>query len=353
MTLLPLYAMEPRPRRERSGNAGLWYDKFCDRWGEGWTMKADASNPKLDWMNTLADEKGVGERESLRAAGRRLGRLAGAAGGRVAVFRTRSRFVTGLGRSHPVENGFAWHHTLGVPYLPGSSVKGLVHAWAKEWEGISEDELQRIFGGVGRVGTFCFLDAVPFKPVKLEADILTPHYAGWKPEDPPGDWRSPVPSPFLVVAEGARLVFGILPTSRSAHGDLDTVWEWLKEALENLGAGAKTAVGYGRFVPDEKATSTLEELIHRSGQGGQAGLSGLREPELLEEIRVKLEKDGLTDPAERAAFAREVLGTYRDRINSWRRGKKTDSTTTAGAKKLKERAKLILREATGQGGPGS
>ena len=35
--------------------------------------------------------------------------------------------VTGMGNPHPLESGFTWHPTLGMPYLPGSAV-GLVRA---------------------------------------------------------------------------------------------------------------------------------------------------------------------------------------------------------------------------------
>jgi CRISPR-associated protein Cmr6 len=33
-----------------------------------------------------------------------------------------------------VENGFLWHPTLGVPYLPGAAVKGLVRAYVEHWD---------------------------------------------------------------------------------------------------------------------------------------------------------------------------------------------------------------------------
>ena len=73
----------------------------------------------------------MGWEDFLRESAVRMVRLVEAHGGRWRVFRTTSRFVTGLGRRHPVENGFAWHSTLGVPYLPGSSVKGMVRAWTR------------------------------------------------------------------------------------------------------------------------------------------------------------------------------------------------------------------------------
>ena len=41
-------------------------------------------------------------------------------------------FTTGLGNEHPLENGFAFLDPYGLPYLPGSGVKGVVRRAAEE-----------------------------------------------------------------------------------------------------------------------------------------------------------------------------------------------------------------------------
>ena len=41
-------------------------------------------------------------------------------------------FTTGLGNEHPLENGFAFLNPYGLPYLPGSGVKGVVRRAAEE-----------------------------------------------------------------------------------------------------------------------------------------------------------------------------------------------------------------------------
>ena len=41
-------------------------------------------------------------------------------------------FMTGLGNEHPLENGFAFLNPYGLPYLPGSGVKGVVRRAAEE-----------------------------------------------------------------------------------------------------------------------------------------------------------------------------------------------------------------------------
>ena len=249
----------------KQGNSGLWFDKFCNTWNVGpggWSMSThrDSDNPKFQWIESVSHSP-VGEKEQLKESARRLMAITQARGGRTAVFTSESRFVTGLGRSHPVENGFAWHPTLGTPFLPGSSVKGMVRAWAKtEAEPGTEKAFRdRLLGNGEHAGTIAFLDAIPVTQVQLEADVMTPHYAGWSPDDPPGDWRSPTPIPFLTAAAGTSFLFGIIPCGRVKGTDLDAAWEWLTAALEWAGGGAKTALGYGRFTLDDVETDALTE----------------------------------------------------------------------------------------------
>lgn len=265
---LPLYRGATARRRDVGGHAGLWFDKFCDRWRidveqSTWTLSGDdRNNPKLAWIDTLTSGT-VGEGKQIREAELRLAALVERCGGRWLVFTTTSRFVTGLGRSHPVENGFEWHPTLGTPYLPGSSIKGLVRAWAERDADPKPDckTVDCLLGSRGKAGIMCFLDAVPVEPVRLEADVMTPHYAGWDTDEPPGDWRSPTPIPFLVTAAKTSFLFGFVPRCPVSAADLNTVSDWLRSALAWAGGGAKTAVGYGRFNPANGRTEALRKRL--------------------------------------------------------------------------------------------
>ena len=360
----PLYcaAVQEPAEREPDGHAGLWFDKFCNRWQAtygSWTMSSQGkgSNSKLDWIRSVTDGP-IGTKGQIDESALRLARLIHRRRGRAAIFTTEARFVTGLGRSHPVENGFAWHSTLGTPYLPGSSVKGLVRSWAEMDAEPRPDAMtrERLLGAPGKVGGMCFLDAVPIAPVRLEADVMTPHYAGWSEHDPPGDWRSPNPVPFLATAAGTSFLFGIIPCQAVENGDLDTVSAWLRSALAWAGAGAKTAVGYGRFRhDDEQATRWMRRLSDEDRKRNEAlarleamkspegrwrwKLQGLTEAEILELVRIHLEKEPLEDPVERPAFADAVHST--GMVQRWRRGSKNDPRTLVGKKKLKERARLL------------
>jgi CRISPR-associated protein Cmr6 len=280
--VLPLYKISLPPAFDfEESNAGLWYDKFCNKWcmdsnKEGlkcWSMESfeqrypddrkESINPKMDWISTVVrkdtNEKRVGSKSLLKEFRTRREWLLKNSGQYPIYLKTVGPFVTGLGRNHPVENGFAWHHTLGVPYLPGSSIKGVVRSWAASWLSQPEEDIKRIFGPRDdqkdhSVGSVVFLDALPIKPVQLKVDIITPHYGPYYQDDkgktPPADWHSPVPVPFLVVDTDQGFIFGLMPRrpgDPKGIDDCSKVNGWLVDALKNLGGGAKTAVGYGRF----------------------------------------------------------------------------------------------------------
>ncbi len=246
----PLYARSSPAFNSQTSHAGLWYDKFCDQWKKDWTLPPEG---KVNWIRAVVSHQAIGEAALIGQYAVRQKQLVERLGGMCLLFQTESRFVTGLGREHPVENGFAWHPTSGTPYLPGSSVKGLLRAWAIMEE--QRDVADRILGCQelpdgpdGRVGTVILFDAIPLAPVKLEVDVMTPHYADYYGRgEVPGDWQSPVPVSFLVVAAGTAFQFGIAPRTTDGKEYLESVAIWLKNALQWLGAGAKTAVGYGRF----------------------------------------------------------------------------------------------------------
>ena len=308
----PLYksAGEQRLTRESGGHAGLWYDKFCDRWRidrGGASLKGnDRNNPKLDWIRTLTTDK-IGDAEQMQESASRIVRLIDRQGGRWEVFTTVWRFVTGLGRSHPVENGFAWHPTLGTPYLPGSSIKGLVRAWAERDADPRPDcaTTERLLGSRDRKGAICFLDAIPVEPVLLEADVMTPHYAGWTSDDPPGDWRSPTPIPFLVTAADTPFLFGVIARLPASGDDLTTVSRWLNDALVWAGGGAKTAVGYGRFGKNEGKVAELKRLLRGADR---AKIQRSREKQEEEDWATWLQS---LSPIEREI--EEILGSRKDK----------------------------------------
>lgn len=256
---LPLYR-DCLPARQQDSHAGLWFDRFFDRYDDTWQVPKDDTG-KLAWINTVAGKVGG---NAVAAYANRQQALAASLGGRSIVAKTDWHFATGLGNGHPVENGFAWHPTLGVPYLSGAAVKGLLRAWCEVWLQWNEKQDSRLlqwFGDTARAGDLIFFDALPTDPVMLKADVMTPHMGDWYEkggEAPkadgsniPADWHDPVPVPFLVVDKNQPFQFSLAcrPTGSAKSIDLDEVTRELENALAYLGAGAKTAAGYGRMSP--------------------------------------------------------------------------------------------------------
>lgn len=261
---LPLHlnASKVPSRRPRNANAGLWFNKFCNKWrlnGSHWSMKATSSSkPKLNWVQTVCDHP-VGIPNELHEYTSRITRLVKATGGCLSVFTTEWRLVTGIGLSHPVENGFNWHYSLGTPYIAGSSIKGAVLAFLKHNSScdMKQSEMAEVFGHHAHSGSICFIDAIPVRPVELKEDIITNHYGEWDENNPPGDWMSPNPIPFLTVSAETPFIFSLVPMNAKANKQVDKVMNSLSQTLELSGLGAKTAVGYGRFHRDPELTKQI------------------------------------------------------------------------------------------------
>jgi len=291
--VLPLYKSVARPSLQARPHVGLWYDKLADRWqtlGGG----TGAELPEFDkpgWIRQFAGKE-LWAPERLQEMTERQARLASALGGIVLRLRNTGRFVTGLGRDHPVENGFAWHPTLGTPYLPGSGLKGVLRAWRRldHNAGSHQKAADRLMGKHESAGRVILLDLLPTAPPVLVAEIMTPHYgpyygAGPDNAPPPGDWYDPTPIPFLVVESGQSWQCAIVPAP-GARAPAEAEWRSLErellDALAWLGAGAKTASGYGLFELDEAATRLcrqgLEEAAedakrHRQRERATAGMT--------------------------------------------------------------------------------
>lgn len=271
---LPLYdklkqdGTNARPMEE-TAHSGLLFDKFCDHWSgprKQWKPEKTANRDdaiKYQFMKSIIAQHSKSKLQSvignlLTQYHARRDAMLSAIGGKPEVFTTDWRFVSGLGMGHVLETGFVWHRTLGVPYLPGSSVKGLIRASVDPAKGWNEDkekwkkEYLRLFGDSDDTGAGALIvfDAIPETKPTLEVDIMNPHYGAYygNKKQPPADYLSPVPIFFLTVAPNSRFKFALAPRpGAGSASDLATGFELLKCALATLGAGAKTAVGYGYF----------------------------------------------------------------------------------------------------------
>lgn len=139
------------------------------------------------------------------------------------------------------------------------AIKFAAQTWAEEEQNKRCAQVIRIFGsenGDLAHGGVIFFDACPSNWPSLEVDILNPHYKDYyEGTQPPADWLSPEPVYFLTVKPGQPFLFAVgakpeNPGSES-HGRIgslvDRAWETVLGAVQDLGLGGKTAVGYGYF----------------------------------------------------------------------------------------------------------
>ncbi len=313
-----------------------------------WEMDKNNKRKALQQVLSLRGQKGL-----LGAIRNRQQNTAKSLGEKVCYFEavSTSPFLTGVGMEHPVENGFAFLTPYGLPYLAGSSVKGVLRRGAEELAIMESSKdgngwnllaLWRLFGfeasatGLGNTsglpqvqeikemaderieafrkslgtldlnavhsfmedvlskqqlesyqkdpreflsslikdkklresisykGALSFWDVYPVPAGEtLDVDILNPHHGDYYQNGAtPADCESPVPSFFLVMPSKSSFVFYVqcdesrLPRELAGghwHSLLDQIFSY---AIDWLGFGAKTAVGYGQMRQVQKKSDT-------------------------------------------------------------------------------------------------
>ncbi len=171
--------------------------------------------------------------------------------------------IVGLGNESVYETSMTLHHIYGIPYIPGSAIKGVTRngyinniydeiglmdikqinvaekvlenfkiqedrnleyeafkgkfALLKDGKKIEPEEklfnyfsknsakivnFQNIFGTPERIGRIIFFDAFPLEPPHIEPDIMNVHYPDYYGgKKPPTDYQNPIPIYFLTVKE--------------------------------------------------------------------------------------------------------------------------------------------------------
>lgn len=227
-------------------------------------------------------------------------------------------FTTGLGNEHPLENGFAFLNPYGLPYLPGSGVKGVLRQAARElasgeWgetHGWSDAKIHPLMRGEGERrkavldknkqpvmlslldilfgresahgetdhlrGALAFWDVIPqIKGDSLLVEIMTPHQSHYYQgkthagSATPHDSGSPNPISFLTVPPGSEFAFHVVcntahlerhaPELAANEGWKTLLTHAFEHAFNWLGFGAKTAVGYGAMKRDVAAETKAEQ----------------------------------------------------------------------------------------------
>ncbi|MBA2395427.1 MAG: type III-B CRISPR module RAMP protein Cmr6 [Ktedonobacteraceae bacterium] len=236
-------------RREKGTHAGLWLDKYIG------DQRREENESRRNLVNEVAD---LPEPAEYAAFYTRWQTMLKEGRAETREVRVRGRMVVGLGSESLLEASISLHRTYGVPYIPGSALKGLAASYAHHrlGEGWRKGEtLHRIiFGDTDEAGYITFFDALLIPGTgrggrALAPDVITVHHQKYyqNAEAVPSDSDDPNPIPFLS-ATGDYLLALAAPDFREQTRWVDLTFQILAEALEKLGIGAKTSSGYGRMT---------------------------------------------------------------------------------------------------------
>jgi len=278
---LPLYQQDSHGKhinlRQSGINKGLLFERWFGGYDENWCAdkkltENNSSTHPLTWLTGFCGDKNV-----LLQARNRLSDLINHLKGTALTASLDWHMVTGTGEAHPLENGFRWHYGLAVPYLPASSIKGMLRTWLTCWDtdSFSKEEIIHLLGNeqeseTAQIGNLLVFDAIPCEQPVLSLDVMAPHCGDWyqkggsnpgTAETVPADWQSPNLITFLVVKK-ASFFFSVAARTPKAQQLLPKVMIALSEALSTLGIGAKTALGYGVMItePEESSHSGIKLL---------------------------------------------------------------------------------------------
>jgi CRISPR type III-B/RAMP module RAMP protein Cmr6 len=170
---------------------------------------------------------------------------------------TQWRMVVGLGGETVLETDLTLHHLYGIPFIPGSALKGLTRAYVTGEEKdhkskkIEDDDIdmQRIFGTQKKAGSVIFFDAMPVNgKIKIDLDIMNAHYPKYYGEKlPPANDQDPNPVTFLTITD-TTFLFAVAPRRPGDTEDVALAIGWLQDAVQKYGVGGKTSAGYGYFT---------------------------------------------------------------------------------------------------------
>lgn len=172
------------------------------------------------------------------------------------------------------KTGFTFDYVTGLPYIPGSSIKGMlrnsiikyeedIKEYVKENLGLAkefniEHLAEELFGDEQKYANSelrdVFLEAIVVKGDEegliLKEDYITPH------ETPFSD---PRPIHILALRPNVEMEFYFILRKEEIAGlSAETRFELYKELILELGIGAKTNTGYGNLVEVEAETEITQ-----------------------------------------------------------------------------------------------
>lgn len=300
-------------KHDNVSHAGLWFDRYLAKQNprEGNNTTTEAYKEHVQHTCNVAQQGDNGLYEQFYGRWKQTLTEMGAtcleaeAAGNLAV---------GLGSESVIETSITLHHTYGLPYIPGSAIKGAAasfahqriesDAWRRETKKgdkiVTEwgDAYKAVFGTPDMMGYVTFHDAL-YVPASgkdgkpLFPDVMTPHhadyYGGKKPDEdkksdvlPPADWDDPNPVSFIRATGSYLIAFSV-----ESDELIEPVTELLKMALAQFGVGGKTSSGYGRFKfnRDDSANGESQEDVDSELVDLQNRLNSLSEAQIKPQLQ--------------------------------------------------------------------
>lgn len=202
--------------------------------------------------------------------------------------------------------GIALDRCFGLPFIPGSAVKGIARnqaLWDIHRTNDRDEKVAKLrqallaFGFIGQdiqddgfygwaagdgtlirealgdlhnvsefKGLLSFLPARPTSEenLRIVAEVITPHPQG----------KDPRPLFFPAVEAGSSFGFVVVVQRQVDGVDADPILNaaqvWLQHAITQNGVGAKTAAGYGWFEIDQEAEQRRRDEMERARQAEEA-----------------------------------------------------------------------------------
>lgn len=182
--------------------------------------------------------------------------------------------------------GENWQSLRELPlngYVPAASIRGIVRAWASQHPAI-KPRMEELLGHQSDSeiipGKIEFLDAFPTESTKLTLDIVNPQQ----------DFQvfhngQSTPLSLYTLGDGhedIEINVAIRGKAGATAEEVNTVWEWVQQALSTQGIGSRNASGYGGLkapsdyqpseglpkLPEGYSSKILDFKLYSQGNAG-------------------------------------------------------------------------------------
>ncbi|GKU76473.1 type III-B CRISPR module RAMP protein Cmr6 [Paenibacillus sp. L3-i20] len=184
-----------------------------------------------------------------------------------------SNLWIGTGSTSITETLLTLHRIYGVPYIPGTALKGMAAHYCHRYLGKENEKFLNggdyfniLFGSQDYRSFIYYYDAFPTPETvakSLKLDVMTPHHKDYNisPSEQveykrlngnvepaaPRDDDSPEPILFMSARANFKVLLSCENDDEAGQHWLDIAKEIILQAIRYEGIGGKTSTGYGRF----------------------------------------------------------------------------------------------------------